>query len=259
MDFNYFSFDGQNLKDFGFIIKKKPEYDVSEKDYTSEEIPGKSGNALSYHGRFKNRSVTYTIMSLPTRVHCSNRDLLTKIVRWLNMPTDYTKFTDSFNEGLYTEAFCSKIAKVQNHMEGVIEADVTFELKPFWYIDNDIEINNADNNKEFVLQNPTGYPCFPRVVVHANLSSRSLGFTFTDKDENKTSLSLPIMGEKWNRVVEVIYDSETGDILIDGSPFNYLIANFDYPPHFSTGENKVKISYKAKIPYVLIEPRWRIL
>ena len=79
MSFNYFTFNGQRLEDFGFIVKKKPQYFIAEKDYTSEEIAGKDGNIIAYNGRYKNRTATYTIMSLPTRVHCSNRELVNKL------------------------------------------------------------------------------------------------------------------------------------------------------------------------------------
>lgn len=262
MAFNYFSFNGRSLEDLGFIIKKKPEYMVAEKDYSSEEIPGKNGNVIAYHNRFKNRSATYTIMSLPTRVRCSNRDLVTKLNHWLSAPEGYCRFTDSFNKGLYTEAFCSKISNVQDHMDGVIEAEVTFELKPFWYIDNDIEVNNATNGKEYVLQNPTGYISYPRVVVKTTgLGHHRLDFTFTDANNNVKTFSVRESEAFSYRSIEVIYDSETGDVLVDGTPFNEYISNFDYPPHFLVGENKVMISqyHERTIPYVLIEPRWRIL
>ena len=98
MSFNYFTFNGQRLEDFGFIIKKKPQYIIAEKDYTSEEIAGKDGNIIAYNGRYKNRTAMYTIMSLPTRVHCSNRELVNKLNYWLNAATGYCKFTDTFNQ-----------------------------------------------------------------------------------------------------------------------------------------------------------------
>ena len=103
MSFNYFTFNGQRLEDFGFIVKKKPQYIIAEKDYTSEGIAGKDGNIIAYNGRYKNRTATYTIISLPTRVHCSNRELVNKLNYWLNAATKYCKFTDTFNQGLYTE------------------------------------------------------------------------------------------------------------------------------------------------------------
>lgn len=261
MAFNYFSFNGRSLEDLGFIIKKKPEYMVAEKDYSSEEIPGKNGNVIAYHNRFKNRSSTYTIMSLPTRVRCSNRDLVTKLNLWLSSPEGYCRFTDSFNKGLYTEAFCSKISNVQDHMDGVIEAEVTFDVKPFWYIDNDIEVINATNGKEYILQNPTGYISYPRIVVRTSLSQHELAFTFTDSKNNVKSFSVPYGRAFAYQSNEVVYDSETGDVLIDDTPYNEYISNFDYPPHFSTGENKVMISqyHERTISYVAIEPRWRIL
>ena len=261
MSFNYFTFNGQRLEDFGFIVKKKPQYIIAEKDYTSEEIAGKDGNVIAYNGRYKNRTATYTIMSLPTRVHCSNRELVNKLNYWLNASTGYCKFTDTFNQGLYTEAFCSKVANVQNHMDGVVEAEVTFDMKPFWYIDNDIEVNNSTNGKEFVLQNPTGFASYPRITVRANLTVHKLDFTLTDNNSNTKSFSVPEMGAGWDRVVEIIYDSETGDVLIDGTPFNHLILDFDYPPTFTVGENRVTIDHyhESTIAYILIEPRWRML
>ena len=261
MSFNYFTFNGQRLEDFGFIIKKNPQYIIAEKDYTSEEIAGKDGNIIAYNGRYKNRTATYTIISLPTRVHCSNRELVNKLNYWLNAATEYCKFTDTFNQGLYTEAFCSKVANVQNHMDGVVEAEVTFDMKPFWYIDNDIEVNNSPNGREFVLQNPTGFMSYPKITVRANIYTRKLDFTFTDNSSNVQSFSIPggeIFGD---RVVEIVYDSETGDVTIDGQSNNYIISNFNRPPAFPIGQNKITIDYyhERTIPYVLIEPRWRML
>ena len=98
----------------------------------------------------------------------------------INTATGYCKFTDTFNQGLYTEAFCSKVANVQNHMEGVVEAEVTFDMKPFWYIDNDIEVNNSPSGREFVLQNPTGFVSYTKITVRAHLNAHRLDFSFTD-------------------------------------------------------------------------------
>ena len=261
MSFNYLTFNGQRLEDFGFIVKKKARYIIAEKDYTSEEITGKDGNIIAYNGRYKNRTATYTIMSLPTRVHCSNRELVNKLNYWLNAETGYRKFTDTFNQGLYTEAFCSKIANVQNHMDGVVEAEVTFDMKPFWYIDNDIEVNNPPNDKTFVLQNPTGFLCYPKITVKANLNTHSLYFIFTDNSSNEQVFRIPDTRTFGDRVVEIVYDSETGDVTIEGQPYNYLILNFNRPPAFSIGENRIRINHvnENTIPYILIEPRWRML
>ena len=261
MSFNYFTFNGQRLEDFGFIIKKKPQYIIAEKDYTSEEIAGKDGNVIAYNGRYKNRTATYTIMSLPTRVHCSNRELVNKLNYWLNAATEYCKFTDTFNQGLYTEAFCSKVANVQNHMDGVVEAEVTFDMEPFWYIDSDIEVNNSPNGtEEFVLQNPTGFLSYPKITVRANLHANKLDFSFTDNSSNVQSFSIPA-SPNFGEDAEVVYDSKTGDVTIDGQPYNDLILNFNRPPVFSIGQNEITISHyhEHTIPYILIEPRWRIL
>ena len=232
MSFNYFTFNGQRLEDFGFIIKKKPQYIIAEKDYTSEEIAGKDGNIIAYNGRYKNRTATYTIMSLPNRVHCSNRELVNKLNYWLNATTEYCKFTDTFNQGLYTEAFCSKVANVQDHMDGVVEAEVTFDMEPFWYIDSDIEVNNSPNGtEEFVLQNPTGFSSYPKITVRVNLNANKLDFSFTDNNSNVQSFSIPPSPNFGD--VEVVYDSKTGDVTIDGQPHNHLILNFNRPPVFS--------------------------
>lgn len=260
MSFNYFTFNGQRLEDFGFIVKKKPQYFIAEKDYTSEEIAGKDGNIIAYNGRYKNRTATYTIMSLPTRVHCSNRELVNKLNYWLNAATGYCKFTDTFNQGLYTEAFCSKVANVQNHMDGVVEAEVTFDMEPFWYSDSDIEVNNSPSGREFVLQNPTGFLSYPKITVRANLHANKLDFSFTDSSSNVQSFSIPA-SPNFGENAEVVYDSTTGDVTIDGQPHNYLILNFNRPPVFSMGQNKIVISHyhTRTIPYILIEPRWRML
>lgn len=260
MSFNYFTFNGQRLEDFGFIIKKKPQYVIAEKDYTSEEIAGKDGNIIAYNGRYKNRTATYTIMSLPTRVHCSNRELVDKLNYWLNAATGYCKFTDTFNQGLYTEAFCSKVSNVQDHMNGVVEAEVTFDMEPFWYIDSDIEVNNSPNGtEEFVLQNPTGFVSYPKITVRVNLNAYGLDFSFTDNNSNVQSFSIPPSPNFGD--VEVVYDSKTGDVTIDGQPHNHLILNFNRPPVFSIGQNEITIGHYLRhtIPYILIEPRWRTL
>ena len=64
MSFNYFTFNGQRLEDFGFIIKKKPQYFIAEKDYTSEEIAGKDGNIIAY----KLSLITEGIRTEPQRI-----------------------------------------------------------------------------------------------------------------------------------------------------------------------------------------------
>ena len=146
-------------------------------------------------------------------------------------------------------------------MDGVVEAEVTFDMEPFWYIDNDIEVNNSPNGREFVLQNPTEFLSYPRITVRANLYTQKLDFSFTDNSSNVQSFSIPGSQIFGDRVVEIVYDSKTGDVTIDGQPCNYLILNFNRPPVFSLGQNKVTISHyhEHTIPYILIEPRWRML
>ena len=254
MAFNYFTFNGQNLKDFGFIIKKTPDYPVAEKDATSEEIQGKDGNEIVFNNRYKNRVVTYNIISLPTRVNCSNRELVNRLNYWLNTQKGYCKFTDTLNEGLYTEAYCQKIANVKDQMNGVVEAEITFELQPFWYISNNIEVINATNDKEYILNNPTGLPSYPRITIKAAMYHHGLSLTINNKTR--------IIPSGFGGTPEVVYDSESGDITVDGASINNRITNFDYPPHFNIGENKLRINHinaGDTIPYVLIEPRWRVL
>lgn len=254
MEFNYFTFNGQSLKDFGFIIKKTPDYPVAEKDYTSEEIQGKDGNEIVFNNRYKNRVVTYNIISLPTRVTCSNRELVNRLNYWLNSQKGYCKFTDTLNEGLYTEAYCQKISNVKDQMKGVVEAEITFEFKPFWYISNNIEAFNATNGKEYVFNNPTGLPSYPRITIKAAMYHYGLLFVI-----NGTAFGIP---SGFAGTPEVIYDSESGDITVDGTSVNNRVNNFNYPPHFNAGENTLRIHHQLAgdtIPYVLIEPRWRIL
>ena len=144
-------------------------------------------------------------------------------------------------------------------MDGVVEAEVTFDMEPFWYIDNDIEVNNSPSGREFVLQNPTGFLSYPKITVRANLNATKLDFSFTDNSSNVQSFSIPASPNFGD--VEIVYDSKTGDVTIDGQPYNYLILNFNRPPVFSIGQNKITISYyhQHTIPYILIEPRWRVL
>jgi phage-related protein len=144
-------------------------------------------------------------------------------------------------------------------MDGVVEAEVTFDTKPFWYIDNDIEVNNSPNGREFVLQNPTGFLSYPKITVRVNLHDRELDFSFTDNSSNVQSFSIP--PSPYFGDVEVVYDSKTGDVTIDGQSYNYLISNFNRPPVFSIGQNKITINqyHGNTIPYILIEPRWRML
>lgn len=256
MAFNYFTFNGQSLKDFGFIIKKTPDYPVAEKDSSSEEIQGKDGNEIVFNNRYKNRVVTYSIISLPTRVNCSNRELVNRLNYWLNSQKGYCKFTDTLNEGLYTEAYCQKISNFKDQMKGVVEAEITFDLKPFWYISNNIEVINATNNKEYILNNPTGLLSYPRITVRARMAHFHLEYVINDK-----LLYIPDGSTSTTDEVDVVYDSENGDVSVGGQVKNHLIVDFNYPPHFGVGRNTVRIRYSQPggiIPYILIEPRWRV-
>ena len=114
-----------------------------------------------------------------------------------------------------------------------------------------------------MLQNPTGFVSYPRITVRANLNQHKLDFSFTDNNSNVQTFSVPRSQALEDRIVEVVYDSETGDVTIEGQPYNYLILNFNRPPAFSIGRNTVTILHyhdeAIPIPYILIEPRWRML
>jgi phage-related protein len=156
---------------------------------------------------------------------------------------------------LYTEAYCAKLSNVKDLMEGVIEADVTFELKPFWYFDTAIEVFDAPTHDNYILQNPTDYVSYPRIKVQAFLNDATLGIIINSKN-----ITIPVMSGA--NAQEVIYDSESGDVIVNGNNFNYLINNYDYPPNFGKGQNTVRFNNATAsgiLPYVLIEPRWKLL
>lgn len=255
MAFNYFTFDGRSLEEFGFVISKMPDYEVANRKQSFNYSNDLTETELVDGGYYENVKISYIIKSLPTRVHCSNRELVQKLVDWLMPNTTYHSLSDSFTPNAYTKAVCTGVTKVQNLSKGIVSATVSFSRQPFWYIDNSIEIVDGANSTKYYFENPTKFSSKPLVIVRANLNSNTLRI-----DINEANLEIP--PNYLDEEVEIIFDTQTGNISMGGENINYRIVNFDYTPTFSVGTNTVlirRVGSAGTIPYIKIDPRWKQL
>ncbi len=129
MDKPYFSFAGQDSRDYGIWITSKKVYGGGAADVTQQSISGRNGDLLISNKRRKNHPVSYGIyLQTPGGYTLSEASM--RVRCWLYRPTQYQKLTDSYQPDFYRwAAYLEEFALEDS---GIRDAagTLTFTAKP---------------------------------------------------------------------------------------------------------------------------------
>ena len=100
MDKPYFSFAGQDSRDYGIWITSKQVYGGGAADVTQQSISGRNGDLLIPNKRRKNHSVSYGIY-LQTPGGYTLSEAAMRVRCWLYRSTQYQKLFDSYQPDFY--------------------------------------------------------------------------------------------------------------------------------------------------------------
>ena len=251
---NDFSYNGINLRAFGFEIKNEPVYTVAERDKELIESAGADGAELLDNEGFKNVPVDYEVNSDPYLCsEKSNRNLANNLIDWLfSSDNEYRVLRDTYHPGMFTLATPINPQSIECIGKGAVDTTLHFSRKPYWYTDEGQEVHTYELNDTDVtitIFNPMLYNSKPYIKV-------TTGSAFELTTNGEAVKKVTIAGV----VSYVEIDSEEYNVHAGTTDFNdYTTGN--YLPIFKPGENTLRIKSLGDSPITKVEiiPRWRRL
>lgn len=162
-----FEFNNKKLSDFGAVIEEAPHYVLSVREFEFTSIPQKSGDFITDKKRFKNRTVSYKISSIPPWCDYDEQKFVYRLSAWLLTSYEYKILKDTYNTNYYQRAVCTGITNVAVDAKGAVSATINFNCDPFLYSKSgltEIEVNS--NN--YTITNREKWDAEPIIKVNGN-------------------------------------------------------------------------------------------
>lgn len=242
-----FYIDGVSSATYNIFASGENTYNAAERDVSSIEVPGRSGNLLVDNGRFKNVDVKY-----PCVIPYGFQSNANNIRAWLMSNSfGYHKITDDYDTdhfrmgrykgGIEFEPFYANQAAAL--------ADVTFDCKPQRFLtsgDSNISKIVTVPNTEVTLTNPTNFDAKPIVFVTKQRGADTMAVKVNDEE-----FSILPSGGKTSFYI----DCESMDVYYSGDNRNmYFVGDF---PSLKPGENRISFTGSSgSNAYISIKPRW---
>lgn len=158
-------FNGKYLSEYGCVITERPERPFIRREYEKIPVPGRNGDLIIDNKCYKNFALTYKVETIPTLYDYKDIDeVLTDLRAWLLSSVEYQKLYDTeLPEGFY-EAFCSEISNAVPSFEDMYEFKITFDCKPFFYLDSGQE-EITTTNRSITLYNEGNYIAYPKIRI----------------------------------------------------------------------------------------------
>ena len=241
-----FEFNGKKLSDFGAVIKEAPHYVLSVREFDFTSMPGKSGDVITDKKRFKNRTVSYKISSIPPWCDYDEQKFVYRLSAWLLTSYEYRILKDTYNTNYYQRAVCTGITNVAVDTKGAVSATINFNCDPFLYSKSGLtEI--AVNSNNFTIYNRDNWNSEPIIKLNGNGS-----FTVSINDEifNITLDGTQITVDKPN---ENVYYTTTKVDCNDKYSANII-------PELKPGVNTIAVETENGTNFSMsIIPNWRRL
>lgn len=229
----YFTFNGQSSSDFGLVISKKDIYSAPASDVSFVSVPGRNGDVLIDGNRFNNVTVSYDVALKDIKSRA------TAIKLWL-CSVGYFVLTDTYQPTYFRMAAFSSNLKIDELIENVGQAQISFNCKPFKY---------SFAGRETVTLTDTGTVTNPE----AFLSQPYIKITGTG------NITLHIGSNSYSITGVSSYIELDSELMAayKGSVLCNDKINFTEFPVLPPGTNS--ISWTGTVSKVEIIPRWRTL
>ena len=245
--------DGLNSASFGLYISSGGEYDLPQRDYTEQKIPGRNGSLIIDNGRYNNVEVSYGLLLFAPRGEFAEK--MVAADSFLYRSNDYIKITDDYQPNYYRMGIPKgNLTWKISANNTVAEAKIKFLCKPQRYLTRgDVpktftatDIQDVSKNK---IVNPTAFPSKPFLHIEGTGSGTvTIGDT-TAGAENFYTLSITNISEFMDIDCEVrhAYKGSTNcNDCIVASNADYFLVQPGWQP----------ISFTGDITSVSITGRW---
>lgn len=177
-------FNGHKLTDYGVYVSGDKTFDAPKKEITKVSIPGRSGDLISFNGRYSNVNLTYDAILI--KDYEKNAAALRSI---LMSPEGYCRLEDTYHKDEYRMAHFTGPLNFDSVFLEAGQTTLTFDCKPQrWLKDGENEIEIADSTTPsrtryyghtqsdtqeyyeniFEISNPTLFEARPLYHIHGN-------------------------------------------------------------------------------------------
>ena len=226
-----FTFNGQSSSDYGLIISGKDIYSAPAPDVSFVSVPGRNGDVLIDNSRFQNVTVSYDVAFRNVKSRAA------AIKLWL-CRAGYFVLTDTYQPKYFRMAAFSSSLKIDELIENVGQAQISFNCKPFMYSFAGRETVKLTDPG--AVTNPEAFAALPYIKI---IGTGDITLRIGNRSYSVRSV---------DSYIEL--DSELMAAYKGAALCNDKI-NFSEFPALPTGENN--ISWTGAVTQVEIVPRWR--
>jgi predicted phage tail component-like protein len=228
---NYFEFNGVRSSDFGLIISGKDIYSAPAPDVSFVSVPGKNGDVLIDNARFNNVTVSYTVAFRNVKSRAA------AIKLWL-CRVGYYVLIDTYQPAYFRMASFSSNLKIDELIENVGQAQISFNCKPFMYSFAGQETITL--TEPWTVINPEAFLCLPYIKI---IGSGDITLFIGAHAYAIRSV------ESYIELDSELMAAYKGSVLCNEK------INFTEFPVLSPGESN--ISWTGAVTQIEIVPRWR--
>ena len=124
---NNFYFNGYYSYEMGLIVEEKSIYNGPQPDFELISVPGRDGDIILDHNRYKNVEVSYTVSFIGTKEKAA------ALRQWLCARAVYGYLSDSYQPEYFRYAVFISQLNIEEVMHNVGRAVLTFSCKPYLY------------------------------------------------------------------------------------------------------------------------------
>ena len=157
-----FVFNGVGSASMGLAITGSGTYNAPERDLETISIPGRNGDLVIDHKRYKNIPVTFPVSI------CDDFAAYAEGVRaWLLKSGGYQRLEDDYDPDHFRMALCKGPLSFSTDFQNRIgECSITFDCKPQRFLKAGERAITAENGG--YINNPTGFPALPLITVYGS-------------------------------------------------------------------------------------------
>ena len=174
------TYAGKDLSDYGVVASGEDEFVFPERDVTTYEIPGRDGDLIVDHGRFKNVSIPYNC-----GIASKFRDNIDELRNFLCRQIGYNKLVSSNHDGYRLARFAgiSNFDIGQKAESG--KFTLTFDCKPY-------SAKKVNSITPSWTRNTSYYTCTSTVTSLVSGSEILSGLLITIGNTNKSITKLQV-------------------------------------------------------------------
>ena len=232
---SYFFFNGYYSHEMGLIVEEKSIHNGPQPDFEMISVPGRDGDIILDHNRYKNVEVSYTVSFIGTKEKAA------ALRQWLCARADYGYLFDFEQPDHFRYAVFISQLDIEEVLHNVGRAKLTFSCKPYLYRKDGVYAEKY-TQPDFTLTNPEEYPSVPDITIYGS-GTISLNINYRSYTIKDVSNSVTLDGELMN--------AYSGSTLLNDK------IQFTEWPTLKVGNNN--ISWVGNVRSLYITPNWRTL